>query len=58
MNKFTEEFEAQKAARIESFGQDEGFKKSSLAWLEESMRKSYVYNFSCLGRPIFKTRLI
>ena len=54
MNKFIEEFESQKARRIESFGEDEGFKKRSLAWLEESMRKSYVYNFSCLGRPIIQ----
>ena len=54
MNKFIEEFESQKARRIESFGQDEDFKKRSLAWLEESMRKSYVYNFSCLGRPIIQ----
>ncbi|NOT13875.1 MAG: cephalosporin hydroxylase [Methylococcaceae bacterium] len=54
MNKFIEEFEAERAARIESFGQDEGFKSRSQAWLEESMRKSYVYNFSWLGRPIIQ----
>ena len=54
MNKFIKEFEEQKTARIKSFGQDEGFKNRSLTWLEESMRKSYVYNFSCLGRPIIQ----
>ncbi|MGB2831461.1 MAG: cephalosporin hydroxylase family protein [Methylotenera sp.] len=54
MNKFIEEFEAERAARIVAFGQDEGFKNRSRDWLEESMRKSYVYNFSCLGRPIIQ----
>lgn len=54
MNNFVKEFEAEKAARIASFGQDDGFKDRSRAWLEESMRKSYVYNFSWLGRPIIQ----
>lgn len=54
MNKFVQEFEAEKASRIESFSKDEGFKSRSRAWLEESMRKSYVYNFSWMGRPIIQ----
>lgn len=54
MDKFIEEFEAERAARIIAFGHDEGFKSRSRDWLEESMRKSYVYNFSCLGRPIIQ----
>lgn len=54
MNKVLKGFEAEKAARIESLGLDDGFKRRSLAWLEESMRKSYVYNFSWMGRPIIQ----
>jgi len=54
MNKFMEEFEAEKASRIEAFGADSSFKEHSRAWLEESMRKSYVYNFTWLGRPIIQ----
>ncbi len=54
MNKFIQEFEDQKEARINSFGSDEAFKKMSLAWVEESMRKSYVYNFSWMNRPIIQ----
>jgi cephalosporin hydroxylase len=41
-------------ARIESFGKDIEFQAHSRDWLEESMRKSYVYNFSWMGRPIIQ----
>lgn len=54
MNEFVKQFEAEKAARIEAFGKDTGFQNRSRDWLEESMRKSYVYNFSWLGRPIIQ----
>ncbi|WP_301100595.1 cephalosporin hydroxylase family protein [Propionivibrio sp.] len=54
MNKFVNDFESERAARIDLFGHDEGFRNRSRAWLEESMRKSYVYNFSWLGRPIIQ----
>lgn len=54
MNEFADQFEAEKAARIEEFGNDIGFQNRSRDWLEESMRKSYVYNFSWLGRPIIQ----
>lgn len=54
MNGFVEQFEAQKRARIDALGKDSGFKSRSRDWLEESMRKSYVYNFSWLGRPIIQ----
>ncbi len=54
MDKFIKEFETERTARVESFGQDAGFKNRSRDWIEESMRKSYVYNFSWLGRPIIQ----
>lgn len=54
MNKFVKQFEAEKIARIEVLGKDTGFQNRSRDWLEESMRKSYVYNFSWMGRPIIQ----
>lgn len=54
MNDFIKEFEAERTARVESFGLDAAFKNRSRDWVEESMRKSYVYNFSWLGRPIIQ----
>jgi cephalosporin hydroxylase len=54
MSKFIEEFEFEKASRIETLGRDDGFRGRSREWLQESMRKSYVYNFSWLGRPIIQ----
>lgn len=54
MNDPIKKFEAEKIARIESFGKDTEFQAHSRDWLEESMRKFYVYNFSWLGRPIIQ----
>jgi cephalosporin hydroxylase len=54
MNKFIKQFESEKITRIEAFGKDIEFQERSRDWLEESMRKSYVYNFSWLGRPIIQ----
>lgn len=54
MNEVIMQFEAEKASRIEAFGKDTEFQKRSHDWLEESMRKGYVYNFSWLGRPIIQ----
>jgi len=51
----TQQFEQAKKARIHALGQDTAFAKRSRQWLEESMRKGYVYNFSWLGRPIIQT---
>lgn len=48
------QFEAERAARIEQLGKDEDFQKQSRNWLEQSMRRQYVYNFSWLGRPIIQ----
>ena len=49
-----EDFEKEKKQRINSFRKDEKFHEYSSRWLEESMRKKYVYNFSFLGRPIIQ----
>lgn len=54
MDESAKQFEAEKIARIEAFGRDTEFQNQSRDWLEESMRKSYVYNFSWLGRPIIQ----
>lgn len=49
-----EQFEAERRARIAAYGEDAGFRERSRQWLEESMRKHYVYNFSWMGRPIIQ----
>jgi cephalosporin hydroxylase len=49
-----QQFEAERTARIEQLGQDHAFQAQSRDWLEQSMRKQYVYNFSWLGRPIIQ----
>lgn len=54
MNEFVKQFEDEKLARIEANGKDTEFQKQSRDWLEESMRRYYVYNFSWLGRPIIQ----
>ena len=54
MNELVRKFEAEKTARIEAFGKDTAFQSRSRDWLEESMRKTYVFNFSWLGRPIIQ----
>lgn len=54
MNDIVKQFEDEKLARIEANGKDAEFQKQSRDWLEESMRRYYVYNFSWLGRPIIQ----
>lgn len=49
-----QQFEAERAARIQQLGQDLEFQAQSRDWLEQSMRRQYVYNFSWLGRPIIQ----
>ena len=49
-----EQFEIERQARIEQLGKDTEFQKSSQNWLEQSMRKQYVYHFSWMGRPIMQ----
>jgi cephalosporin hydroxylase len=48
------EFLKERSSRIEELSKDSEFKANSSSWLEESMRKKYVYNFDWLGRPIIQ----
>lgn len=54
MNEQIKQFTQEKIERINQLAEDESFKSLSKKWLEESMRKSYVYNFSWLDRPIIQ----
>jgi cephalosporin hydroxylase len=49
-----EKFQLERAERIRAFSVDSVFHQSSRAWVEESMRKKYVYDFDWLGRPIIQ----
>ena len=49
-----QQFEREREARIEQLGKDLEFQAQSRDWLEQSMRRQYVYNFSWLGRPIIQ----
>lgn len=48
------DFEIERTKRLEQFGNDITLKQSSRDWIEQSMRKSYVYNFSWMDRPIIQ----
>lgn len=50
-----QQFEKERAERIEKNGNDEELKSLAGQWLQESMMKQYVYNFSWLGRPIIQS---
>lgn len=54
MHDMIKQFETEKNSRIQKLGEDTEFKHQSRDWLETSMRKAYVYNFSWLGRPIIQ----
>lgn len=49
-----EQFEQERQHRIAALAADQEFKEQSRAWVETSMRKQYVYNFSWLGRPVIQ----
>lgn len=48
------QFEEERHARIEAFGRDAEFRALGRDWIEASMKRHYVYNFSWLGRPIIQ----
>ena len=48
------QFEEERSARIEAFGRDAEFRALGRSWIEASMKRHYVYNFSWLGRPIIQ----
>jgi len=49
-----EQFTLEKQQRITAFGQDQELQDFSRNWLQTTMSKGYVYNFSSLGRPIIQ----
>jgi cephalosporin hydroxylase len=53
MDKF-EEFQMECANRVKSYESDKTLKESSKAFLDESIRTKYSYNFSWMGRPIIQ----
>ncbi len=48
------QFEEERRARIADFGKDTEFRALGRDWIEASMKRHYVYNFSWLGRPIIQ----
>lgn len=48
------QFEEDSRKRVEAYGDDQVFQALSRDWLEASMRRQYVYNFHCMGRPIIQ----
>ena len=49
------QFEKEREERLKRNSEDRKLKKLADQWLQESMMKQYVYNFSWLGRPIIQT---
>lgn len=49
-----QQFSDERDARISAYGEDKAFQSLSRDWLEASMARMYVYNFTSLGRPIIQ----
>ena len=49
-----EEFQMECADRVNSYRSDKQLQRTSKAFLEESIRTKYSYNFSWMGRPIIQ----
>ncbi|MFL5763454.1 MAG: cephalosporin hydroxylase family protein [Bacteroidia bacterium] len=49
-----EQFRQEVKDRIAANGKDKELQEISNKWIEKSMKKSYVYNFSWMGRPIIQ----
>lgn len=48
-------FKAECEEKIASYPLDVSWQDASRNWLERAFRQKYMYNFSCLGRPIIQT---
>jgi len=48
------QFKEELDQRVASYANDKELKNISKNWVEQSMKKKYVYNFSWLGRPIIQ----
>lgn len=49
-----DDFNEERRLRLDGYVRDRGFADLSTKWLQESMRRKYVYNFDWLGRPIIQ----
>lgn len=49
-----EQFQTERAARIDGFGQNPALQVQSRDWLQTTMAAGYVYNFEWMGRPIIQ----
>lgn len=49
------EFEAERRSRIASYVGMTDWRQRSLDWLHDAFTHKYMYNFTCLGRPIIQT---
>ncbi|UHJ66671.1 cephalosporin hydroxylase family protein [Melaminivora jejuensis] len=47
-------FAKERSDHLQAYAQDKFFQGLSQDWLQESMRRRYVYNFDWLGRPIIQ----
>ncbi|MDP3719102.1 MAG: cephalosporin hydroxylase family protein [Acidobacteriota bacterium] len=54
MNPQEEQFKNDVAGNIRGLGADHRVKEASLAWIRETARHKYTYNFRWLGRPIIQ----
>lgn len=48
------QFDEESRKRVAAYADDQAFQALSRDWLEASMRRQYVYNFHCMGRPIIQ----
>ncbi len=53
-NEMIQQFQRERAERIEEYRSDKSFQQLSSSWLAESMARKYVYNFEWLGRPVIQ----
>ena len=49
-----EAFEAEKKESISRYREDTAWQDLSIQWLDRAFRQRYMYNFTCLGRPIIQ----
>lgn len=49
-----EAFEIEKKESISRYREDKAWQDISAQWLDRAFRQRYMYNFSCLGRPIIQ----
>jgi len=53
-NEIINSFDSEKNIRISSYENERKWKDISHSWIYEAFEKQYMYNYSCLGRPIIQ----